>query len=483
MATKLRGFELYKALGSPKHIVAPMVEQSELAWRILSRRYGAELCYTPMFHARLFSEDPKYRATHFTTNAEDRPLVVQFCANDPQTLLQAAKLVETQCDAVDLNLGCPQGIAKKGNYGAFLMEDWDLIASMVRTLHENLAIPVTCKIRVFPEVEKTIAYAKMLQDAGCQLLTVHGRLREQKGQLTGLADWSQIKRVKEVLTIPVFANGNILYKEDVARCIAETGVDGVMSAEGNLYNPAIFSGKFPPTCEVAQEFLDIYRDHPNSSDGSMIKAHLFKMFHACLALHPEMRERLGRSQSFEDLQAFVDEMKRRVQIPADAPEFDPLAAPVDSRGVREVPHWLLQPFVRPDVEVVREKLRASTEANAREAASRRSEKRKKAEASGPGSPQPKRRKGKTLCPGCKNIGSDRCAFQMCKACCRANALENARKLGIAEEPGQIVCESHKTSAVKKPVARLENGGAACGNGAEQAAASEAGMAPMDAAAQ
>lgn len=111
-----------------------MVEQSELPYRMLVRKYGAHICYTPMFHSRLFSQSADYRKKNFKPHKEDRPLVVQFCANDPDTLLKAAKYVENDCDAVDINLGCPQGIARKGNYGSFLLEKTDLIVSMVTIL-------------------------------------------------------------------------------------------------------------------------------------------------------------------------------------------------------------------------------------------------------------------------------------------------------------------------------------------------------------
>ena len=79
-----------------------MVHQSELAWRILSRKYGAQLCYTPMFNAKLFCDSARYRSEQWSTIPADRPLVVQFCANDPDILLQAAKMVENHCDAVDI---------------------------------------------------------------------------------------------------------------------------------------------------------------------------------------------------------------------------------------------------------------------------------------------------------------------------------------------------------------------------------------------
>lgn len=229
------------------------------------------LAYTPMLHARLFAQTPKFRDHHFQptrsglascpdmassppssdlyldgNSSVDRPLIVQFCANSPTDLLQAARYVQPFCDAVDLNLGCPQGIARKGRYGAFLQEDWPLIHSLINTLHTDLDIPVTAKMRILETKERTLEYANMLLDAGASILAVHGRQRDQKGHNTGLADWSVLRYLRENLppNTVLFANGNILGNEDIAKCLEETGADGVMSAEGNLHDPTIFAS--PP---------------------------------------------------------------------------------------------------------------------------------------------------------------------------------------------------------------------------------------------
>lgn len=126
-----RAWEFFRKLGSPKFWIAPMVDQSELPFRMLCRKYGATGAYTPMLHAKIFSESEKYRNEEFTTCAEDRPLLAQFCANDPEYLVAAGRLIQHQVDAIDLNLGCPQRIARKGKYGAFLMEDLDLVERIV----------------------------------------------------------------------------------------------------------------------------------------------------------------------------------------------------------------------------------------------------------------------------------------------------------------------------------------------------------------
>ncbi|KAK3943015.1 dihydrouridine synthase [Diplogelasinospora grovesii] len=296
---KLHGRAFYESIGSPKYIVAPMVDQSEFAWRMLSRSFLPEpqrtsmLAYSPMFHARLFAETEKYRNTHFQPTrippseipgatategvpwldgnpAIDRPLFVQFCANEPQHLLAAAKLAAPYCDAVDLNLGCPQGIAKRGHYGAFLQEDQELIYNLIHTLHEDLSIPVTAKIRVLETKEATLKYAQNVLRAGASILTVHGRRREQKGHYTGLADWQYIRYLRENLPpeTVIFANGNILEHGGLEKCLAATGADGVMSAEGNLSNPGLFA----PPPPVGQEGREYWRDKDGRRGGWRVDA-------------------------------------------------------------------------------------------------------------------------------------------------------------------------------------------------------------------
>ncbi|WAQ95953.1 DUS1L-like protein, partial [Mya arenaria] len=281
---KLGGFDFWRqTLNSCQYVVAPMVDQSELAWRMLSRKYGAQLCYTPMFHSSVFARNAHYRRESMQTCPEDRPLI--FCGNDPDIVLTAAKLAEDHCDAIDLNLGLSK-------------------------CHAELKIPITCKIRVFESVEKT---------------------------------------VQEAVNIPVFANGNIQYLSDVKRCIEETGVEGVMSAEGNLHNPALFANIDPPIWQMCEEYLDLVEKYP--CQLSYIRGHIFKILHHGLHLHPDIRDMVGVAKSVEPLRQAVQLMKERGLKEMEDGSIDPRDGIF---GQLPLPYWYCQPYVRPSPEEAEE---------------------------------------------------------------------------------------------------------------------------------
>ena len=158
--------------------------------------------------------------------------------------------------------------------------------------------------------------------------------------------------MKEAVSVPVFANGNILTHGDIARCLTETGADGVMCAEGQLYNAALFTpspifsttgGLHPPHADLALEYLDIVSGQRTPTPPSGIKGHLFKLLRPALAREMDLRDALGQLRG-SDLMPYYEvvwEMKRRMDRDAEA-------AGGDNAGVKEeLPHWLAQPYVRP----------------------------------------------------------------------------------------------------------------------------------------
>jgi len=327
----------------------------------LTREFGATLCVTPMIHSRMTLENTNYlrQDNIFSTCSADRPLLAQFCGNDAATLLAAAKLVEDEVDGIDLNLGCPQGIARKGHYGAFLLEETDLLVNIVSTLHKGLKVPVTCKIRVLPTLEKTLALAKALEAAGASLLTVHGRTKEEKKQGIAEADWSIIKKVKMAVTIPVIANGGISSFSDIDLCLQATGCDGVMTSEALLENPGMLSNNFAikgpllikeeihdnnekSCCEsssigsntsfslnnisnqgveikrssqfdLAKRYLELAKEY--KAGWSAIKPHIFKILFGALRVFPDLRSRLGeRMTSIDAIKSVVLDMEEKYKV-------------------------------------------------------------------------------------------------------------------------------------------------------------------------
>ena len=157
-------------------------------------------------------------------------MVVQICGENPEEMAIASRKISEHCDDIDINFGCPQDVAKRGHYGSYLQDEWDLVGNIISICSNASKVPLFCKIRVFESIQKSVEYAKMMEASGAKLLAVHGRIREQRGLNTGLA-----------LSIPVIANGNLLCYKNIFDCYEATNCDRVMSAEIHLYNPLLFS--------------------------------------------------------------------------------------------------------------------------------------------------------------------------------------------------------------------------------------------------
>ncbi|XP_042671453.1 tRNA-dihydrouridine(20a/20b) synthase [NAD(P)+]-like isoform X2 [Centrocercus urophasianus] len=211
------------------HVVkmcAPMVRYSKLAFRTLVRRYGCELCYTPMVVAADFVRSAKARDSEFTTNRGDNPLIVQFAAKEAQVLCDAALLVCPFADGIDLNCGCPQRWAMAEGYGACLINKPELVQDMVRHVRNQIDNPgfsVSIKIRIHEDLKKTVDLCKKAEATGVSWITVHGRSIEERHQPV---HYDAIKVIKESVHIPVVANGDIRTLKDAENVHHLTGADG-----------------------------------------------------------------------------------------------------------------------------------------------------------------------------------------------------------------------------------------------------------------
>lgn len=282
-----RAWNFYnEILKKPKHWSAPMVGCSELAFRMLTRFYGADICSTPMIAASGYVASEHYRA-QFTFAEEDRPLIVQFCGDHSKPIIEAAKLVENYCDAIEINLGCPQQCAKSGHYGAFLMDSPLILYEMVSNISKAFNKPLLCKVRIFKNYEKTLKMCRLLQNAGCYILTIHGRTKEEKRSGEHLANWQVIKQLKRDLRIPVISNGNIRDYNDIEHCFGETMCDGVMSATSLLVNPALFSSKNIPPFQLAEEYLEYARKY--RATVTQIRKHIFYILRKPLNNHQQFQ--------------------------------------------------------------------------------------------------------------------------------------------------------------------------------------------------
>lgn len=217
---------------------SPLSGVTDLVFRRLVRRYAPDsMMYTEMVNAtglHYVKELPKI----MEVDPNERPISIQLFDCRPDFLAEAAQMAVAEgADTVDINMGCPVNKITKNGGGSSLLRQPEVAEAIVRSVTQAVKVPVTVKTRIgWTDKEINILdFAKRMEDAGAQMITVHGRTRAQG--YNGLAKWEWIARVKEILSIPVIANGDIFSVEAAVKCLELTGADGVMCSRGTLGYP------------------------------------------------------------------------------------------------------------------------------------------------------------------------------------------------------------------------------------------------------
>jgi nifR3 family TIM-barrel protein len=237
---KLQKLKIGRTELSGNLLLAPMADVTNLAFRLLCRSYGADLTYTEMISADALLNESRKSFIKGLSSQDDRPFGVQLVGSCPEKLTKAALFIEGEYrpEIIDINMGCPSRRITGAGCGSALLTSPDLVYTIISELTDSLNTPISAKIRLLGREEKTLEIARLIEKAGASALTVHGRTAVQ--MYSGSSSLLGIKAVKNELSIPVIANGDVKDEESAERMLELTGCDGLMIGRAAMGNPYIF---------------------------------------------------------------------------------------------------------------------------------------------------------------------------------------------------------------------------------------------------
>ena len=222
-------------------ILGPMAGVTDWAFRTICAELGANITVTEMVSSRALVYKDKKSATLLRKN-EGSICGAQIFGNDPEIMAEGAKLAMeiSGCDFLDINMGCPMPKIANSGDGCGLMRTPELAGKIVEAVVKAVDVPVTVKCRLGWDKGNinVLDFTKRMEQSGASMVTVHGRTRAML--YSGVADWDYIRKVKEQLSIPVIANGDVVDGDSARRCLKWTGADGLMVGRASFGDPWVF---------------------------------------------------------------------------------------------------------------------------------------------------------------------------------------------------------------------------------------------------
>ena len=222
-------------------LLAPMEDVTDISFRLVCRELGADIVYTEFVNSEGLVRANLKTHQKLKIIEEERPVGIQIYGANIDSMVGAAKIAEAENpDLIDINAGCWVKNVVGCGAGSALLKDPPYMHRLVKEVVNSTSLPVTVKTRLGWDENniQILEVARRMEEAGAVALTIHCRTR--KAGHSGEADWSWIPRIKEVVSLPVILNGNVLTAQDVKKAFDETGADGVMIARGAIGNPWIF---------------------------------------------------------------------------------------------------------------------------------------------------------------------------------------------------------------------------------------------------